>query len=62
MQYIRGELENLAMVAVADKGIFTKLTEAIEELTRNNASLTTQLSDAMKINLEMAEKLNLKAT
>ena len=45
------------MMAGADK-----LTEAVEHLKKNNAPLTTQLSDAMKINVEMAKALNLKAT
>ena len=62
MQEIRGLLEHLSMAEVANKNIVTKLTEAVETLTRNNTSLTKKLSDAMKINLEMAKNLNLKAT
>ena len=33
----------------------------VEQLTKNNTSLMTKLSDAMKINLEVPNKLNLKA-
>ena len=62
MQYIGEAINHIAMTAVADKDIVTKLTEAVEVLTRNNASLTTQLSNAMTINLDMAKKLNLEAT
>ena len=39
------------MEATADKGIISRITEAVEVLTRNNAFLATQLSDAMKLNL-----------
>ena len=62
MQNIGGELYHIALVPEADKGIITKLTEAVEELTRNNASLMTQLSDVTKINIKMNKKLNIKAT
>ena len=62
MQDIGGALDNLALEVDFNKDVVTKLTEAVEALTRNNSSHTTQLSDAMKINLEMAKKLNLKAT
>ena len=61
MQEIGGALEHLAMEAVAEKDIVTKLTEAVKTLTRNNASLTTQLRDAMKTNLDMAKTVNFKA-
>ena len=50
------------MAAGADENIVTNLVEALETLTINNASLTTQLSNAMKINLEMSKNINLKAT
>ena len=40
MQDIVGALEHLAMAEVANKYIVTKLIEAVEILTRNNASLT----------------------
>ena len=50
------------MAAGAKRDIYTKLTEAVEQLTKNNAALTTQLSNAMKLNLEMGKKLNPKAT
>ena len=43
------------------KDIVSKLTEAMEQLTNNNASLTVQLSDYMKINIYMDNNLNLKA-
>ena len=43
------------------KYIVSKLTEAMEQLTNNNASLTVQLSDYMKINIYMDNNLNLKA-
>ena len=49
------------MSAEAEKDIITNLTEAVETLTRNNVSLMKQLRDAMKINPEMAKKLNLNA-
>ena len=62
MQDIGGSLDPIAMAFGADKDIVTKLTEAVETLTINNASLTTQLRGAMKINLEMAKKLNINAT
>ena len=62
MQEIGGALKHLTMAAGAKRDIYTKLTEAVEQLTKNNASLTTQLSNAMKLNLDMANKLNLKAT
>ena len=50
------------LAAGAERDIVTKLKDAVEKLTKSNASLTTQLSDAMKLNLEMDKKLNLKAT
>ena len=62
MQDIVGSINHLAMAALADKDIVANLTEAVETLTINNASLTTQLRGAMKINLEMAKKLNINAT
>ena len=40
MQDIGGALDHLSMVIWADKDIFTRLTEAFEYLTQNNASLT----------------------
>ena len=45
-----------------DKDIVAKLREAVEQLTKNTVALTAQPSDSMKINLEMAKKLNLKST
>ena len=62
MQEIGGALDHLYMVEVKKKDILTKLGEAVEALTRNNAYLTTQLRNATKINLEMSKKINLKAT
>ena len=62
MQDTGGALEHLALAAEADKDIFTKLTEVVKALKRNNASLIMQLRKTMKINLEMAKNLNLKAT
>ena len=62
MQDIGGALEHLYMAAVADKEIFTKLTEAVDTLTRKKSPFTTQLRNAMNINLEKAKKLILKAT
>ena len=62
MQDIRGALEHLTMAVVADKDIVTKMKEAVETLTRNDASLRTQLRNAMKMNLDMVKELNLKAT
>ena len=50
------------MEAVDNKDIITKLIEAVEALTRNNSSLTTQLSNATKIKLEMSKELNPKDT
>ena len=61
MQEIGGALEHLDLAAEAEKDIITQITEAVETLTRNSMSLTTKLSDALNINLEMAKKLNLKA-
>ena len=46
----------------ANRDIVTKLTEAVGQLTKKNVSLTTQLRDFMKLNLEMDKKFNLKAT
>ena len=60
IQEIGGALEQLAMAAGAYKNIVTKLTEGVEKLKKNNKSLTMQLRDAMKINLEMARKLIVK--
>ena len=62
MQDIGDALGHLAMSAMADKIIVTNTTKAVEAITRNNASLTMQLSNVMKINLDMAKKLNLKDT
>ena len=36
MQDIGGALEHLAMAAGANRYIFTKLPEAVEQLTKNN--------------------------
>ena len=50
MQDIRGgALEHLAMAAGDEKDIVTKLTDVMEQLTKNNAPLTTKLSDDMKL-------------
>ena len=62
MQEIVGSINHLAMAAVANKDIVANLTEAVETLTTKNASLMMQLSNAMKINLEMSKNINLKAT
>ena len=62
MQEIGGELEHLAMAANSYKDVFTKLAEAVETIKINKLSLTTQLRNAMKIKLEMANNLNLKST
>ena len=62
MQEIVGSINHLAMAEVSDKDIVANLTEAVETITINNASLTTQLSNTMKINLDMDKKLNLKGT
>ena len=62
MQQIGGALEHLAMAEGSDRYIVTNLTEAVDKLTKNNPSLTTQLIDAMKLNLEMSKKINLKST
>ena len=62
VQEIGGTLEHLILEAEVNKDIFMKLTDVFKALRRNNASLTTQLSDVMKIILEMAKKMNLKAT
>ena len=61
MQDIGGSLKHIAMVVGANRDIFTKLTEAVDQLAKNNASLTTQLSNDMKLNLDMAKKLNIKS-
>ena len=60
VQEIGGTLEHLILEAEVDKDIFMKLTEAVKALTCNNEPLTTQLSDEMKINIDMAKNLNLK--
>ena len=57
MQEIGGALEHLAIVSVADKDAFTRLSEAVEALTQNNVSLTAQISNATKMNLEMDQNL-----
>ena len=62
MQYIEEVLEHLIMAATAGKDIVSRLMEAVEALTQNNVSLATQLSNTMKINLDMAEKIKLKPT
>ena len=62
MQDIGGSLDPIAMAFGADKDIVTKLTEAVEQLKKHNASLTTQIIDAININLEIAKNLILKAT
>ena len=56
-----GGIEYLAMEEGENKDIVAKLIYAVEQLTKNNAALTAQLSDSMKINLEMDRKLNIKA-
>ena len=48
------------MVSVAYKDIVTRLSEAIKSLTQKNASLAAQLSDAIRLDLDMAKKLNFK--
>ena len=60
MQEVGGALEHLAMAEGANRDIVPNLKEAVEQL--KNASLTTQISDATKLNLEMDKKLNLNAT
>ena len=60
MQEIGGAIENLTLAAVTDKYVVTRLTEAVRLLTRNNTSLTAQLSNAMNMNLDMAKNPNLK--
>ena len=50
------------MAMVYDKDIVANLTEAVEQIPINNASLTTKLSDAMKLNLDMDNNINIKAT
>ena len=62
IQEIGGALYYLAMSAVADKDIVTELTKMVELLTQKNSSLTVQLSNTIKLNLNMAKKLNLKPT
>ena len=57
-----GALKNLSMAMVYDKDIVANLTEAVEQIPINNASLTTKLSDAMKLNLDMDNNINIKAT
>ena len=49
------------MAAGDEKDIVTKLTEAVEQLTKNNLEITSQLSDSMRIKLEVDKKLNIKA-
>ena len=61
MKEIVEALEHIAMAARSDKEIFTKLTEAVEQLTKNNLEITSQLSDSMRIKLEVDKKLNIKA-
>ena len=60
MQEIGVLLENLNMVAVADNDTVTKLSEAVEALMHNNASLTAHLSNTMRMSLYISEKLNIK--
>ena len=50
------------MTAISEKDVASRLTEAFEALTQNNEPPTTQLSDAMKNNLDMTKKLKLKPT
>ena len=49
------------MAAGEENYIVAKLTELVEKLTNNKASSTAKHSDSMKINLEMAKKINLTA-
>ena len=49
------------MATGAYKDIFPKLTEVVDQLKNNNASLTAQLSDSMKINLGVDKKLNIQS-
>ena len=60
MSDIGGALEHLSMASVADKDTVSIPTEAVKALTQNNASITTQLRDSTKLNLDMDKKLNLK--
>ena len=63
VQEIRGGvLKHIATAAGADRYILNKVTEVVEKLTKNNASLTTQLSNAMKLNIEIAKRINIKYT
>ena len=62
MQDIRGALEHLAIAAGANKDIVPNMTEEVEQQIINNASLTTQLSNTMKLSRQMAKKLNLMDT
>ena len=62
MQEIGGALEHLAMAETSNKDIVSILTEPVNFFTCNNASLTTQLSNAVRIIIEMANKLNIKPT
>ena len=62
MQHIGGSLYHLAMSAVTDKDTATRLSEVVEVLTHNNAYITAQLGNAIKLNLEMSKRLNLKPT
>ena len=55
MQEIGEALEHLAFSATADKHIVTRLTKVVENLTKNNVALTSQISDAVHIYLEMSK-------
>ena len=62
MQGIGGTLEHLAAEATSDKDIFARLMEVVEALTRNNASVTAQFRDAMRIHVDIANNININTT
>ena len=62
MQEMERALNHLAITVGADRDIVTNLVKEVEQPTKNNVPLMTQLSDVININLEMAKKINLKAT
>ena len=51
MQEIGGALKHLVLAAAEYKDIVTSLIEAVGNVTKNNAALTSQLRNAMHINL-----------
>ena len=60
MKELDGAIEHFDLEMAADKYIVTMLTKAMKPSTKNNAALTSQLNDALHLNIDMAKKINVK--